>query len=280
MFSPTGTPLDTWGVSGSGPQNLTRPYGVDLDPAGNVYVADSNNHIHKFTPSGGFLAAYGSPGDGAGQFRMLRRGLWPRPIAGRPRCRSVDLQDRDLQPGGGLDRPARRERPDIGFFNEPYGLAVDQQHLFVVDMVNQRVQRFSSGAPYGFQLTWGSRGWGEGNPGFNWARDATIGSNGGSKSLWVADTKNNRFTEFWPDGTATGRAFGSLGSGAGQFDWPFAVVAMGPDVIVADTRNIRVQRWNPAGPGLEWTTASGRRGVDQRPEDVAVSAAMCTSSTH
>jgi tripartite motif-containing protein 71 len=273
VFSPTGTPLDTWGVSGSGPQNLTRPYGVDLDPAGNVYVADSNNYIHKFTQSGGFLAAYGSPGDGAGQFRMLRRvALGPGPS---PDVLGADLWTFKIeifnQAGASIGRLGGNG-PDNGFFNEPYGLAVDQQHLFVVDMVNQRVQRFSSGAPYGFQLTWGSRGWGEGNPGFNWARDATIGSNGGSKSLWVADTKNNRFTEFWPDGTPTGRSFGSLGSGVGQFDWPFAVTAIGSDIVVADTRNNRVQRWNPAGPGLDWTTGSVGGVSINAPKDVAVSA--------
>lgn len=273
VFGPAGAALDAWGVNGTGPQHLKRPYGVDLDPAGNVYVADSNNYIHKFTPSGGFLAAYGAPGDGAGRFQMLRRvALGP---GAAPDVFGADLWTFKIetfnQAGtriGGLGGNG----PSDGFFNEPYGIAADEVHMFVVDMVNQRVQRFSSSAPYGFQLQWGGRGWGEGNPGLNWARDATIGSNGGSKTVWVADTKNNRLLEFWPDGTATGRRFGSGGSGVGQFNWPHAVDAIGSDLVVANTKNNRVERWNPSGPDVSWAREAGGGLSFNAPKDVAVSA--------
>ena len=73
VFGPAGAALDAWGVNGTGPQHLKRPYGIDIDPSGSVYVADSNNYIHKFTASGAFQAAYGQPGAGAGRFEMLRR---------------------------------------------------------------------------------------------------------------------------------------------------------------------------------------------------------------
>jgi tripartite motif-containing protein 71 len=260
-------------VNGTGPQHLKRPYGVDIDPAGNVYVADSNNYIHKFTPSGGFLAAFGAPGDGVGKFQMLRRvALGP---GSTPSVFGADLWTYKIETfnqGGTRIGGLGGTGPADGFFNEPYGLALDQQHMFVVDMVNQRVQRFSSSAPYGFQLQWGGRGWGEGNPGLNWARDATIGSNGGSKTVWVADTKNNRFMEFWPDGTVTGRKFGGGGSGVGQFNWPHAVDAIGSDLVVANTKNNRVERWDPSGPGVDWATGSGGGASFNAPKDLAVSA--------
>ena len=273
VFGPTGAALDAWGVNGTGPQHLKRPYGVDIDPAGNVYVADSNNYIHKFTPSGGFLSAFGAPGEGPGLFQMLRRvALGP---GSSPAVFGADLWTYKIESFSQAGTPVGAlggNGPSNGSFNEPYGLAVDQQHLFVVDMVNQRVQRFSSTTPYGFQITWGGRGWGEGNPGFNWARDATIGSNGGSKSLWVADTKNNRITEFWPDGSATGRTFGSGGSGVGQFNWPHAVDTIGSDLLVADTKNNRVERWDPSGPVVEWATGSAGGTPINAPKDLAVSA--------
>jgi tripartite motif-containing protein 71 len=273
IFGPGGAPLGAWGVNGTGPQHLKRPYGIDLDLAGNVYVADSNNYIHKFTPAGGFLAAYGAPGEGAGRFEMLRRvAVGP---GTSPEVFGADLWTFKIeifaQTGTSIGRLGGGG-PANGFFNEPYGLALDPQSLFVVDMVNQRIQRFSSSPPYGFQLAWGGRGWGEGNPGFNWARDATIGSNGGAASVWVADTKNNRFTEFWPNGTATGRSFGTVGSGVGQLNWPHAVDAVGTDLIVANTKNNRVERWNPAGPGVEWATGSAGGSAINAPKDLAVSA--------
>ena len=273
MFGPAGAALDTWGVNGRGPQHLKRPYGMDIDPSGSVYVADSNNYIHKFTASGAFQAAYGQPGAGAGRFEMLRRvALGP---GASPVVFGADLwtfKIESFNQAGAAIGMLGGNGPANGSFNEPYGLAMDDQHLFVVDMVNQRVQRFSSGAPYGFQITWGGRGWGEGNPGFNWARDATIGSNGGSTSLWVADTKNNRLTEFWPDGTATGRSFGSGGSGVGQFNWPYAVDAIGADPIVANTKNNRIERWDPSGPVVEWATGSVGGMSINAPKDLAVSA--------
>ena len=272
VFGPAGAPLSAWGVNGTGPQHLKRPYGVDLDVDGNVYVADSNNYIHKFTPSGGFLAAYGAPGDGVGKFQMLRRvALGP---GSAPSVFGADLWTYKVET---FNQTGTRvsglggNGPSDGFFNEPYGLAVDQQHMFVVDMVNQRIQRFSSSAPFGFQLKWGGRGWGEGNPGLNWARDAAIGSNGGSRSVWVADTKNNRFTEFWPDGTATGRKFGGGGSGVGQFNWPHAVDAIGSDLVLANTKNNRVERWDPSGPGVVWATGSAGGTSLNAPKDLAVS---------
>jgi sugar lactone lactonase YvrE len=272
VFGPAGAALDAWGVNGTGPQHLKRPYGVDIDSAGSVYVADSNNYIHKFTPSGGFLAAYGAPGTGAGRFEMLRRvALGP---GSSPDVFGADLWTYKIESfnqAGVSIGMLGGDGPANGSFNEPYGLAVDQQHLFVMDMVNQRVQRFSSSAPYGFQIAWGGRGWGEGNPGFNWARDVTIGSNGGSTSLWVADTKNNRLTEFWPDGTATGRTFGSAGSGVGQFNWPHALDAIGADLIVANTKNNRIERWNPSGPVVDWATGSGGGTSLNAPKDLAVS---------
>jgi hypothetical protein len=45
------------------------PEGLDVDAAGNVYVADRDNHrIQKFNSQGSFLLAWGSSGTGNGQF--------------------------------------------------------------------------------------------------------------------------------------------------------------------------------------------------------------------
>jgi tripartite motif-containing protein 71 len=262
-FGPGGGFLDAWGVNGTGPRNLKRPYGIEVGRSGKVYVADSNNYIHKFTSSGRFLKAYGAPGTGRGRFQMLRRvALGP---GTSPAVYGADLWTYKIEifrQKGRYLRTLGGRGPAAGFFNEPFGFAVDRTHLFVVDMVNQRVQRFASTSPFRFQLKWGARGWGEGNTGLNWARDATIGSNGGSKTVWVADTKNNRVIEYRPDGTATGRKFG----GAGSLNWPHAVDAVGADLIVANTVNNRIERWDPSRSSVEWP-----QGGFNNPKDVAVS---------
>jgi DNA-binding beta-propeller fold protein YncE len=126
--------------------------------------------------------------------------------------------------------------------------------VYVADAVNQRMQRFDTetGA---FQLKWGERGWGGDLLGFNWPRDLTL--NASSNTIWVADTKNGRLVEFDPDGHATGRTFGALGSGVGKFDWPYAVASYGTSLIVVDSGNDRVQRWDmsPPTPTLVWEAA-------------------------
>lgn len=275
VFGPAGGWIGSWGVKGKAPGKFERPYGIDLDSAGDVYVADSNDYIHRFhwdpaLKKATFVRAYGTPGTAAGQFSMLRRVA----VGGgtSPKVYGADLWNYKIEvfgPDGAYLQMFGGKPPATGFFNEPYGVDVDGQYVFVTDMVNQRVQRFAAGT-YGFQTAFGQRGWGEGNPGFNWPKGIAISTNGGSKSVWVADTKNNRLTEFWPDGTPTGRTFGTAGSGIGQLRWPFDVAASGTRLVVADSVNDRVQLWDPSGPSVVWssTSAGGTGFAEPKAVDV------------
>ena len=274
VFGPAGGWIDAWGVNGTGAGQFKRPYGIDLDDEGDVYVADSNNFIHRFSWDGAqatFVRVYGSPSSGGGQFSMLRRVA----VAGgsSPEVYGADLWAYKVEvfgAGGGRLQTIGGQSPATGSFNEPYGVTVDGSHVFVVDMVNQRVQRFAT-ETFAFQTEWGERGWGEGNPEFNWPKGITVSTNGGSKSVWVADTKNNRVSEFWPDGTATGRKFGTVGVAVGQLRWPFGVAAFGTRIVVADSNNNRVQLWNPSGPNVDWTVTGADGMALSKPKAVAVS---------
>jgi hypothetical protein len=60
-----------WGGPGSGNGQFLYPYGLAVDAAGNIYVADSgNNRIQKFDPNGRYLTKWGSRGSGNGQFQQ------------------------------------------------------------------------------------------------------------------------------------------------------------------------------------------------------------------
>jgi tripartite motif-containing protein 71 len=58
-----------WGKDGSGNSQFVNASGIAVDDAGNVYVADTDNHrIQVFTKTGGFVRKWGSTGDGNDQF--------------------------------------------------------------------------------------------------------------------------------------------------------------------------------------------------------------------
>lgn len=59
-----------WGSNGTGPGQFRDPFGIAVDPTGNVYVCDSNNdRIQKFDNDGNFLLQWGTRGTDPGQFR-------------------------------------------------------------------------------------------------------------------------------------------------------------------------------------------------------------------
>ena len=62
-FTRDGRFLLKWGEEGSGPGQLNLPWGIALDPHGDVFVADwRNDRIQKYSPEGRYLATVGGPG--------------------------------------------------------------------------------------------------------------------------------------------------------------------------------------------------------------------------
>jgi DNA-binding beta-propeller fold protein YncE len=264
-FSPTGLFIKNWGSAGGANTQFRHPYGVDVDGADHVWVADSTNfRISEFDSDGNFITKFGTQGTGAGQFEQLRR-VAVTPTA-TPDVYGADLWDFKVEhfssTGTYLGRYGDGLPAPDGGFNEPYGIAVDSK-VFVADTNNQRIQRFDDTSPYPFETTWGIRGWGTALDGFNWPRDVT--ANATSQSIWVADTKNDRLLEFNRNGMPTGKHAGSPGSATGQLNWPYAIASYGKDVIVADTKNNRIERWDTGTLSVTWVAG----GMNQ-PQDVTV----------
>ncbi len=226
------------------------PYGIEIDDANGVYVADANNQrIQKLRRSGRFVRAWGSVGSRPGRFRQLRNVA----VGGgaRPAVFGVDLWGYKVEQWsqrGVHRRTFAGKRPRAGRFNKPHGLALHRGKVYVADTVHHRVQRFGrSGA---FELSFGDRGWAPRLDGLNWPRGVAVDA--ARNVLWVADTKNWRVTEFTLAGRPTGVSYGELGSGDGGLHWPGAVAPVGNGVVIADTYNHRIVRWDP-DTGTLWT---------------------------
>jgi tripartite motif-containing protein 71 len=245
----------SWGKKGNRNGQFGRPYGVAVDSRDNVYVADSNNErIQEFSKKGKYRAKWGKPGDGKGEFTQLRRvavgsGRKPKVYGADLWGNHVSRFDHD----GKVSRRYGNNHPALGGFNEPSGMAVGVK-TYVADTVNQRMERFTT-ATGGFDTFWGARGWEKSDlTGFNWPRDVTF--NSATNTVWVADTKNNRLTQFTPNGQATGKVFGHLGTDSASLHWPFGIASIGNDVVVADTFNNRVERIDTNTLQVVWSTGN------------------------
>jgi DNA-binding beta-propeller fold protein YncE len=135
-----------WGSGGGGNGQFNVPYGVAVDPAGNVYVADSgNNRIQKFSGSGEFQAAWGSGGGGNGQFDSPS-GL---AVDTGGRVYVADSGNDGVQAfnsSGGFITAWGSTGSGNGEFSNPIGIAADTKgNVYVVDSENNRIQVFRIG---------------------------------------------------------------------------------------------------------------------------------------
>jgi len=215
----------TAGFSGDGgpasSAQVSSPWGVAVDGAGNLYIADSNNHrIRKVSSSGIIITVAGG---GAGIF-------------------------------SGDGGPATSAAISL-----PYGVAVDGTgNLCIADFFNHRIRKVS---PSGIITTAAGSGAGgpagDGGPATNAQLFNPAGvAVDGSGNLYVADSSSNRIRRVTPSGIITTVA----GTGAGGFSGdggpaisaqlysPYGVaVDSSGNIYIADSFNNRIRRVAPSG---------------------------------
>lgn len=184
-------------IGDEGPGQLVKPLGLDVDSAGNLYVADTSaKSVVIFDAQGNFLRRLG----GAKWFDRLSsvtidpRGdrLYAVDIGG---VKSSEHRVRVFDPVKGthlFDFGIRGAGP--GEFNFPYDLAVGKDgKLYVVDAGNFRVQVFDRDGKY--LSSFGSLGSQSGN----FARPKEIAADA-EGNLYVIDAIFGNFQIFDPDG--------------------------------------------------------------------------------
>jgi len=184
------------GISGGGTGQFNRPFGIDPDASGNVYVTEgSNDRVQKFDSSGNFLLMWGwGVDDGTAELQTCTSG-----------CQA------------GLSGTGN------GQLNVPFELNVDAAgNIFVADDGNRRIQKFDSSG--NFLTRWGTQGTGEGQ--FEFPQGVTTDASG---NVYVADSGNDRIQKFGPCGfTMTPFSlFFTAGAGGGSFSFDAVVEECG-----------------------------------------------------
>jgi hypothetical protein len=135
---------------------------------------------------------------------------------------------------------------ELGQFNEPWGIAVDEEYVYVADTWNHRIQKFTLDGQ--FVDSFGSSGSPDVNSGeeglglFFGPRSIILLNDG---RLLVTDTGNHRMQVLDTEGNFQYQV-GGFGSDLGQMNEPVGITE-GPDgyVYLADTWNGRVQQFSP-----------------------------------
>ncbi len=259
---------------------LNFPFGVKLDRAGNLLVADyGNNRVRMVTPDGIIRTFAGSKyegywGDGGPAVQARLNGPVGLAIdaagnvyiadSGNGRIRRVGPDGVIRTFAGCGDKWSGGCAGDGGpvfqaQFSDPRGIAEDAAgNLYVADELNHRIRRIS---PDGMVTTVAGNGesWysGDGGPAtearLSFPADVAVDRAG---NLYIADSGNHRVRRVLPDGTietvAGNGAVGSGGDGGpateAQLTHPegVAVDAAG-NLYIADTVNHKIRKVTPDG---------------------------------
>jgi sugar lactone lactonase YvrE len=205
-------------AEGNMPVTVARfadPYGVALDAAGNIYIADAgdNNRIRKLTPGGATST-----------------------IAGGKE--------------GFADGPGAQ-----AMFNTPSGIAIDAQgNLYVADTGNNAIRKVAPDGTVSTLAGSGVAGTADGKgreAQFNGPVGVAVGEDG---VVYVADTYNDAIRRIAPDGTVSTIAGNGLPGDAdgpalkAGFDTPCALLLDADGaLLIADTRNNAIRKLGKDG---------------------------------
>ena len=287
------------GDGGPATEAELRPYGLAVDGAGNLYIADfPNSRVRRvdaegtittvagggdgeFSGDGGpateaGLSPYGLAVDGAGNLYIADNLIGRYADYGNSRVRRVDAEGTITTVAGTGDRGFSGDGgPATEAGLDPRAVAVDGAgNLYIVDYDNRRVRRVDAEGTITTVAGTGDRGFsGDGGPATEAGLDPRAVAVDGAGNLYIADYVNHRVRRVDFAGTiatvaGTGaEGFGGDGGPATQAELagPVGLALDGQgNLYIADGGNSRVRRVDAegtittvAGKGRHWFSGDG-----------------------
>jgi len=275
-FTSAGVPLSEpvppfllkWGTPGSGNGQFNLPFGITVDPSGNVYVADvNNNRIQKFTSTGGYVTQWGSPGSGSGQFSGPN-GVCADAAGNIYVMDTGNHRIQKFNSSGGYLMQWGSFGTGNGQFNLPVSMAINAAgDLYVADFSNHRIQKFTNTGAYLLQFGTPGSGNGQLSAPYGVAVDR-------AGNVFVTELGNHRVSKFSGIGQFL-KSWGGSGPGPGEFAAPRACT-LDPygNLYVVDYGNFRIQKFTGDGRFLvRWGIAGGANSQFGQPVGGACDAA-------
>ncbi len=264
IFDSEMTYLNTIGVSresGQGNNSFFYPTGIAIVDS-KIYVADSNNHrVQIFDQNGNYLQTLGVTGQSGNTDTTFNT---PKDVAvdSGGKIYVTDYYNYRIQVFNDLtDNVADRtigitgvSGTDNSVFNVPYGIAVNNDNIYVSDSANHRIQIFDMTGNW--LNTIGQTGViGHTNNQFFYPFGIDVDSSG---KIYVADNRNHRVQIYNSDGSYsdTVGVTAEFGSGHDYLNNPYNVVVSHGKIFVADYENNRVQVYDLDG---DYTQTIGSR---------------------
>jgi len=201
--------------------SFNRPFGICIDPGGNLYIADAYNHCIRKIGADGMVSTFAGTGT-----------------------------------AGYLDGPAADAK-----FNQPINICLDDNgNMYVSDFLNQRIRKISTDMMVTTIAGTGVAGLQNGPAGqaqFNYPRGICRDDTG---NIYIGDSWNHRIRRISIDGMVTTWAGGGTAIGvqsvggyadgsdtSARFYTPCEVsIDQGNNIFVADAYNHRIRKIDPS----------------------------------
>ena len=237
----TGTPPQLLRTIGGPGHAAIYPSGVEVAANGTIVASDiGNDQVKRFQPDGTLMWSVGGTGTGLGKFN-------------NPRDVAIDANGAVYVADTGNNRIVKLSASGAWLFSfqgpvgnkmsPPIGVSAQGSLVYVADPAQRKVRIFdTTGTQVREMVTNGACN-------FSQVRDAAPDAAG---NVYVANYLNNNILKLDPSGSCIA-AFGTKGSGPGQFMNPYGVTVgtdpvLGTEALyVADSNNNRLQEFTVNG---------------------------------